>query len=165
MTKYKVSQLRKQKCWTQETLADKANITARTIQRIETGQEVSLDTLTSISNALSVPVSELFESIEGEKKELEIMHMSKEQVSQYKYRRREVFSTILILCALIVTVMSFLGVKSIELMAGYNIILASMSWISLALLLIGLSFYHVGVRLSKKLDDKYPLTKGADLSK
>ena len=46
MNKYRVAELRKKRCWTQEVLAEKANITVRTIQRIENGTDVSLDTLT-----------------------------------------------------------------------------------------------------------------------
>lgn len=68
MNKYRVAELRKKRGWTQEVLAEKANITVRTIQRIENGTDVSLDTLSSISNALLVPVSELFERIEEEAK-------------------------------------------------------------------------------------------------
>ncbi len=47
-----MAELRKKRGWTQEVLAEKANITVRTIQRIENGTDVSLDTLASISNAL-----------------------------------------------------------------------------------------------------------------
>ena len=60
MIKYIVAELRKKRVWTQEVLADKANITVRTFQRIDNGTDVSLDTLASISNALLVPVSEVF---------------------------------------------------------------------------------------------------------
>ena len=43
MNKYRVAELRKKRGWTQEVLAEKANITVRTIQRIENGTDVSLD--------------------------------------------------------------------------------------------------------------------------
>ncbi|WNN67632.1 helix-turn-helix domain-containing protein [Lactococcus lactis] len=66
-------------------LAEKANITVRTIQRIENGTDVSLDTLSSISNALLVPVSELCERIEEETKEVEIMDMSMSKEHRQRY--------------------------------------------------------------------------------
>nr|WP_014017426.1 helix-turn-helix transcriptional regulator [Lactococcus lactis]AEK97303.1 XRE family transcriptional regulator [Lactococcus lactis subsp. lactis bv. diacetylactis] len=163
MNKYRVAELRKKRGWTQEVLAEKANITVRTIQRIENGTDVSLDTLASISNALLVPVSELFESIEEEAKEVEIMDMSKEQLIQLKYRRTIIVSITLLVIAAILLVMSILGVEINELASGYNTTLSWLAWVSLLLLLIGLANYYLGVKLNETLDQKYPLTKGVKL--
>ncbi|WP_270226151.1 helix-turn-helix domain-containing protein [Lactococcus lactis] len=162
MNKYRVAELRKKRGWTQEVLAEKANITVRTIQRIENGTDVSLDTLASISNALLVPVSELFESIEEEAKEVEIMDMSKEQLIQLKYRQTITVSITLLVIAAILLVMSILGVEINELASDYNITLSWLAWVSL-LLLIGLANYYLGVKLNETLDQKYPLTKGIKL--
>lgn len=163
MNKYRVAELRKKRGWTQEVLAEKANITVRTIQRIENGTDVSLDTLASISNALLVPVSELFESIEEEAKEVEIMDMSKEQLIQLKYRKTITVSITLLVIAAILLVMSILGVEINELASGYNTTLSWLAWVSLLLLLIGLANYYLGVKLNEMLDQKYPLTKGIKL--
>ncbi|UYT10348.1 hypothetical protein OF800_10445 [Lactococcus garvieae] len=73
----------------------------RTIQRLEAGEDVSLDTLASISNALSVKVSDLFESIDKEEREIEIMDISKEQATQLNYRKKKVTSINLIVTAII----------------------------------------------------------------
>ena len=162
MNKYRVAELRKKRGWTQEVLAEKANITVRTIQRIENGTDVSLDTLASISNALLVPVSELFESIEEEAKEVEIMDMSKEQLIQLKYRQTITVSITLLVIAAILLVMSILGVEINELASDYNITLSWLAWVSL-LLLLGLANYYLGVKLNETLDQKYPLTKGIKL--
>ena len=51
MNKSLVANLRKQKGLTQESLAEKAHVTVRTIQRIEAGEDVSSETLKSVSNA------------------------------------------------------------------------------------------------------------------
>ena len=163
MNKYRVAELRKKRGWTQEVLAEKANITVRTIQRIENGTDVSLDTLASISNALLVPVSELFERIDEEAKEVEIMDMSKEQLIQLKYRQTITISITLLVIAAILLVMSILGVEINELASGYNITLSWLAWVSLLLLLIGLANYYLGVKLNETLDQKYPLTKGIKL--
>ena len=163
MNKYRVAELRKKRGWTQEVLAEKANITVRTIQRIENGTDVSLDTLASISNALLVPVSELFERIEEEAKEVEIMDMSKEQLIQLKYRQTITVSITLLVIAAILLVMLILGVEINELLSGYNITLSWLAWVSLLLLLIGLANYYLGVKLNETLDQKYPLTKGIKL--
>lgn len=162
MNKYRVAELRKKRGWTQEVLAEKANITVRTIQRIENGTDVSLDTLASISNALLVPVSELFERIEEEAKEVEIMDMSKEQLIQLKYRQTITVSITLLVIAAILLVMSILGVEINELASDYNITLSWLAWVSL-LLLLGLANYYLGVKLNETLDQKYPLTKGIKL--
>ena len=163
MNKYRVAELRKKRGWTQEVLAEKANITVRTIQRIENGTDVSLDTLASISNALLVPVSELFERIEEEAKEVEIMDMSKEQLIQLKYRQTITVSITLLVIAAILLVMSILGVEINELASDYNITLSWLAWVSLLLLLLGLANYYLGVKLNETLDQKYPLTKGIKL--
>ena len=83
MNKSKVAEIRKQKSLTQENLAEKAYVTVRTIQRMEAGEEVSSETLKSVSNALDVTVNELFESISSSDKEEEIMEISKEQQKQF----------------------------------------------------------------------------------
>ena len=68
MNKSKVAEIRKQKSLTQENLAEKAYVTVRTIQRMEAGEEVSSETLKSVSNALDVTVNELFEAISSSDK-------------------------------------------------------------------------------------------------
>ena len=85
MNKSKVAEIRKQKSLTQENLAEKAYVTVRTIQRMEAGEEVSSETLKSVSNALDVTVNELFESISSSDKEEEIMEISKEQPVSYTH--------------------------------------------------------------------------------
>ena len=163
MNKYRVSKLRKEKGWTQETLSEKSYVTVRTIQRLEAGEDVSLDTLASISNALSVKVSDLFESIDKEEREVEIMDISKEQATQLNYRKKKVTSINLIVTAIIFMVMSTLAVNIVRYSAGYNTILSWLVWVSLLLFLIGGANYYLGIKVSEQLDKKYPLTKGISL--
>lgn len=160
MNKYKVSKLRKEKGWTQEILSEKSYVTVRTIQRLEAGEDVSLDTLASISNALSVKVSDLFESIDKEERETEIMDISKEQATQINYRKKKVTSINLIVIAIIFMIMSTLAVNIVRYSAGYNTILSWLVWVSLLLFLIGGANYYLGIKVSEQLDKKYPLTKG-----
>ena len=97
MNKSKVAEIRKQKSLTQENLAEKAYVTVRTVQRVEAGEDVSNETLKSISNALDVTVNELFESVEYSEKEEEIMEISKQQQNQINYRKNEMFTIRLII--------------------------------------------------------------------
>lgn len=97
MNKSKVAEIRKQKSLTQENLAEKAYVTVRTVQRVEAGEDVSNETLKSISNALDVTVKELFESVEYSEKEEEIMEISKQQQNQINYHKNEMFTIRLII--------------------------------------------------------------------
>lgn len=54
-----LKQLRAQKGWSQETLAEESKISVRTIQRIENGKRANLETLKGIANALDVEVNTL----------------------------------------------------------------------------------------------------------
>lgn len=82
-----IALLRKSKGWTQETLAEKSNLSIRTIQRLESGEDSSLETLRLVSNALEVQINDLFSS--SEKQSSEINFMSKEQSIQLEKRKAE----------------------------------------------------------------------------
>nr|MWN21452.1 helix-turn-helix domain-containing protein [Leuconostoc lactis] len=60
------------KGFTQEKLAEKSNLSIRTIQRLESGEDSSLETLRLVANALEVPVNELFETVDDTTKANEI---------------------------------------------------------------------------------------------
>ncbi|WP_242359706.1 helix-turn-helix domain-containing protein [Lactococcus petauri] len=163
MNKYRVSKLRKEKGWTQEILAEKSYVTVRTIQRLEAGEDVSLDTLTSISNALSVRISDLFESIDKEERETEIMDISKEQATQINYRKKELVSIRLLVVATIFMIMSIFAVIIVRYLDVNFAVLSWLMWVALLLFLISGATYYLGVNVSEKLDKKYPLTKGVSL--
>ena len=59
----RVKQLRAEKKWSQQTLADVANVTKITLQRIELGKvSARLDIIASIASALDVPLVELLKA-------------------------------------------------------------------------------------------------------
>ncbi|WP_439692404.1 helix-turn-helix domain-containing protein [Curtobacterium sp. SP.BCo] len=60
MSQTRIVELRTQRGWTQQRLADASGVTVRTLQRLEAGNDVSLDTLSRLGQALGVPVRELF---------------------------------------------------------------------------------------------------------
>ena len=60
MINNQIKKLRIEKGLSQEQLAEKANISVRTVQRLEAGNDGSIATLNLIANALGVKVSELF---------------------------------------------------------------------------------------------------------
>ena len=59
MQKYRIRPLRLEKGWSQEQLAAIAGLSTRTVQRIENGEQASLETLTAIAAARGVQVSDL----------------------------------------------------------------------------------------------------------
>lgn len=58
-----VRKLRAKRSWSQEQLADFAGLNVRTIQRVESGQKASVETLKSIASVFEVDISKLTEEI------------------------------------------------------------------------------------------------------
>jgi len=59
MQRYRIRQLRLEKGWSQEQLATIAGLSTRTVQRIENGEQASLETLTALAAALGGQVGDL----------------------------------------------------------------------------------------------------------
>lgn len=159
MNKSLVAKIRKSKSLTQENLAEKAHVTVRTIQRIEAGEDVSSETLRSVSNALDVTVSELFESVESHEKEIELMEYSQEQQRQLNQRKYEMNAIRLVAWgfAFMILAISFLYVDNDDVVTKS---IRLFVWIFFLCLLIGGLNYFINVFISKKLDTKYPMTIG-----
>lgn len=64
MNETRIVDLRTQRGWTQERLAEASSITVRTVQRLEAGNDASLDTLTRVATALEVQVRDLFTTVD-----------------------------------------------------------------------------------------------------
>ncbi|WIB77381.1 helix-turn-helix transcriptional regulator [Curtobacterium sp. MCPF17_002] len=60
MNDMRITELRRLRGWTQERLAEESGVAARTVQRIEGGNDGSLESLSAIARALGVPVRDLF---------------------------------------------------------------------------------------------------------
>ncbi len=56
----RIGELRRLRGWTQERLAEQSGVAVRTIQRMESGRDASLETLSAVAAALEVPVRDLF---------------------------------------------------------------------------------------------------------
>lgn len=64
MNDTRITELRRERGWTQERLAEASGVAVRTIQRLESGSDASLETLSMIAKALQVPVRELFGTVD-----------------------------------------------------------------------------------------------------
>lgn len=82
MTKTKIARLRKQRGWTQEKLAEESQVNTRTVQRLESGEDASLETLRLIANALDVQIADLFESLDDSDKSKEIINLDSRKAKQ-----------------------------------------------------------------------------------
>jgi transcriptional regulator with XRE-family HTH domain len=58
-----ITQLRQERGWTQEKLAAESRVGLRTIQRLESGSDASLETLSLVAKAFDVAVRDLFVSV------------------------------------------------------------------------------------------------------
>ena len=58
-----VKQLRLQRAWSQEQLAEMAGLSVRTIQRIENGERPGLETLSALAAVFEVTVAEIGEPL------------------------------------------------------------------------------------------------------
>lgn len=61
MVNTQIKELRMAKGLSQEQLAEAAKVSVRTIQRLEAGQDGSIETLNLVAGALGVSVRDLFE--------------------------------------------------------------------------------------------------------
>lgn len=62
MNLYRIRELRQARAWSQEQLAELCSLNVRTIQRIENGEQASLETLGAIAAVMDLKVSELYSS-------------------------------------------------------------------------------------------------------
>jgi len=159
MDKTLVAALRKSRNWTQSQLAEKSFVTVRTIQRLEAGEEVSLETLQSVSNALSVTVSDLFEYVAIEEREVSFMEFSKEQANQLNQRESEFHAISILMIGLSILTMGVLGAFVLTTDNTLFLILGSI-WIGFIFLIIGAITYYLNIPLTNRLNVKYPLTMG-----
>lgn len=152
----RITLIRKSKGLTQEKLAELSHLSVRTIQRLEAGDDSSLETLRLVANALNVSVTELFESVSDENKEKEINYLDKEQTNQIEKRKSEkqIFNIkILSIFILILLLAAFID-KFPENIQG----IVGILWLGI----FSLSLYLMKYMKSNwrlKMNEKYPLTR------
>lgn len=84
MVNNKIKQLRLSKNLSQEQLAEKAKVSVRTIQRMEAGDDASIETLNLVAGALGVSVKELFDDSPAQKNKIR----NAEENLQYQLKSR-----------------------------------------------------------------------------
>lgn len=152
----RITLIRKSKGLTQEKLAELSHLSVRTIQRLEAGDDSSLETLRLVANALNVSVTELFESVSDENKEKEINYLAKEQMKQIEQRKSEkqIFNIkILSIFILILLLAAFIDKFPENIQGILGILWLGLFFLSLCIM----KYMKSNWRL--KMNEKYPLTR------
>lgn len=152
-----ISELRKSRGWTQERLAEESGLSVRTIQRLEGGDDASLDTLRVISETLDVPINKLFERVEDTAKEKEISQISEEQTIQINKRQADE-KLARIINSICFVLMLVLAIFISEVPEGTQEIIGTI-WVACFIVGFAVLRYIRSTWWANKLDEKYPLTK------
>jgi len=155
MNETRIVELRKARGWTQEKLAEKSTVTVRTIQRLEAGNDASLETLTLLARALQVPVRDLFADIQDATLDDAVTNLDRRTALQQE-RRRTITKGLESL---------YYGVGAL-LTLGVLAAIATDLWPNIALLIVPgywvggwlLSIFLLFVVVGPRLDRKYPLS-------
>ncbi|MBM7617602.1 transcriptional regulator with XRE-family HTH domain [Weissella uvarum] len=160
MDKSNVAQLRKARGWTQDHLAELCNINTRTIQRLEAGEETSLETLRLVAQALNVQVTDLFTHIGSDRKET-IMAYNAAQVDQLRKRKSEKHLKYDLprLIFVFIMLILFYGISTLG-NHTFLFIIACLVWLIAWPIAYTFFNYWRNFKLEPAWDLKYPLTIG-----
>ncbi len=150
MNTTRIADLRQTVGWTQERLATESGVGLRTIQRLEAGNEASLETLSLVADALRVPVSELFTKIDDADFGTRVEALDSRATDQQTARDRATSAStwLYVGIGLVLTMLSFT-------MGSYGLVLFLAYWTGGLLILIALR----RLILESRLDARYPLSR------
>lgn len=159
MTNNKIADLRKQRGWTQEHLAEVSQVNPRTIQRLEAGEDASLETLRMVANALGVQIGDLFESFSDSNKGKEIEGFDKQKADQthqwlvlHKFYRLCLIVGFVILMLILISLVSLTDNDRILDITG-------IAWLILWPIGLGVIKVFQTVWIEPRLSRKYPLAE------
>lgn len=149
MNKTRIVELREENGWTQERLASESGVGLRTIQRLEAGQDASLETLSLIAEALRVSVRDLFTSIDDDlNTRVESLAGRTDEQQAARERLAGAWRWLYIGVGVVLTLVSFT-------LSWYGLVLFLSYWSGGTLILAALRRIY----LEPHLDEKYPLSR------
>ncbi|GEM_PF-786149 len=150
MNNTRIPELRRDQGWTQEKLSFESGVGLRTVQRLEAGQDASLESLALIANALSVSVTDLFQPSDemDETDRLESLDRRVEEQQTARNRTLRAWRMLYIGVGIAVTILSFpLGGAAAAIIIAY--------WSGGLIAIMALQ----RIVLEPRLDEKYPLSR------
>ena len=158
MNETRIVDLRTQMGWTQDRLADESGVTVRTVQRLEAGNEGSLDTLSRVAKAFGVPVRDLFVTVAEDQYGRSVSALDARTTRQQERRGRveEGFRALYYGVGVLFTIAVIVAVAT-DVMPNVAIFLIPGYWVAGWLL----SMFLFLVVLSPRLDRAYPLSRAA----
>jgi transcriptional regulator with XRE-family HTH domain len=150
MNSTRIMELRQAQGWTQERLANESGVGLRTIQRLEAGQDASLETLSLVADALHVPVRDLFTTIEDAdlSSRVDSLEDRTEQQQTARDRISGAWRWLYIGVGVVLTLVSFTFPHGFVLFLSY--------WVGGYIILVAIRRIY----LEPHLDEKYPLSRG-----
>lgn len=160
MNKARIKDLRIARGWSQERLAEASGVAVRTIQRLEAGNDASLETLSMVAEALEVPVRDLFVSVESDRLSIAVDGLDARIADERRARSRAEraqrgWRYLYVALGIAVTVSAIITVSP-PASTGEAILVVPAYWLGGLFLLRFLERSVLGPRL----DTRYPLTAG-----
>lgn len=159
MTNNKIAYLRKQHGWTQEHLAEVSQVNPRTIQRLEAGEDASLETLRLVANALGVQIGDLFETISDSDKGEQIKIFDKQKADQtHTWLVMHQFYRLCLIIGFVVLMLILISLVSLT-DSDRILEIAGISWLILWPIGLGAIKVFQTTWMEPRLSRKYPLAE------
>ncbi len=152
VNKTRIIELRQAQGWTQERLANESGVGIRTVQRLEAGQDASLETLSLVAEALHVPVRDLFTVIDDESlsNRVDSLQDRTEQQQAARDRISGAWRWLYVGVGVVLTLVSFTF--------SYGLVLFLSYWVGGYIILVAIRRIY----LEPHLDEKYPLSRAKE---
>jgi len=149
MNTTRIIELRQAQGWTQERLATESGVGVRTVQRLEAGEDASLETLSLVAEALRVPVRDLFSVIDDADLTSRVDSLEARASEQQTARDRTTRAWLLLFVGLgvVLTLVAFTIPNGLALFLAY--------WLGGTLIAVALR----RLLLEPRLDARYPLSR------
>lgn len=149
MNTTRITELRQAQGWTQERLASESGVGLRTVQRLEAGQDASLETLSLVADALQVPVRDLFTAIDDDSLSSRVDSLQQRTDDQQASRDRitHAWRWLYVGVGVVCTLLSFTF--------PYGLVLFLSYWVGGYMILTALR----RIVLDPQLDSRFPLSK------
>ncbi|PPF68879.1 XRE family transcriptional regulator [Clavibacter michiganensis] len=149
MNTTRIIELRQAQGWTQERLATESGVGVRTVQRLEAGEDASLETLSLVAEALRVPVRDLFSIIDDADLTSRVDSLEARASEQQAARDRTTRAWLLLYVGIgvVLTLVAFTIPNGLALFLAY--------WLGGTLIAVALR----RLLLEPRLDARYPLSR------